>query len=281
MNLLTITEDQSIGEKFAPYFGDVETCSIRDIKIDVEDNNVVSYVNGGKVEDYDSLFIRPTSKAITFTKIFLETLTESDINTSIEGASYYMIAKKPYLFKVLNERGVPIPKTYVVSSQKSATSLQKEIEGEIVCIQMEGFVRRDIMKTGDPEDMEAFSESLEHGKNYMLVQEFLEGDVYDCLYIDGDIISTKITGDSWRKSPKRDKCSEKYHKPPTELTEVVKEAAEAIGSKLCSVRIVDSRVVDIHMNPDIERFKKVSGKDAFEKVAEMLKPEETENGDDE
>ncbi|GEM_PF-1082158 len=274
MNLLTITEDRSLGEKFEEYFEEVHTCSIEDVKIDADMEGVSSYVNGGRVDDYDALFIRPTSKAITFTRIFLESIMECEIKSVIDGTSYYIIAKKPYLFKVLSEKGVPVPKTFVVSSDKSIANIHHKIDGDIVCKKFEGFSRKDIMKTDDHEDIKAFSESLKHGKNYMLVQKFVDGDVYDCLYIDGDIISTKVTGDSWRKSPNRDGCSEKYHKTPSEIAGIVEGAAEAIGSKFCSVRIVGNKVVDMHMNPDVERFRKVSGKNAFEKISNMLKPEE-------
>ncbi|MFP4116604.1 MAG: RimK family alpha-L-glutamate ligase [Candidatus Aenigmatarchaeota archaeon] len=273
MNLLTITEDQSLGEKFEDYFEELHNYSIEDVKIDANQEEVVSYVGGRRVEDYDALFIRPTPKALTFTRIFLESIMEKDINTVMDGTSYYIIAKKPYLFKVLTEKNIPVPKTFVVSSEKSINGVKKEFDGDVVCKKFEGFERKDIMKTEDPDSIEAFSESLEHGKNYMVVQEFIEGEVYDCLYIDGDIISTKISSDSWRKSPKRDSSSEKYHKPPSDVAEIVENAAEAIGSQFCSVRLVDSKVVDMHMNPDVERFMKVSGKNSFEKIADMLKPE--------
>ncbi len=279
MNLLTITEDQSLGEKFDEYFEEVHSYSIENVKIDADQDRVTSYVNGRRVGDYDALFIRPTPKAITFTRLFLESLMESDIESVIDGTSYYIIAKKPYLFKVLTEKNIPTPKTFVVSSQKSMSSAQDMLDGEIVCKKFEGFIRKDIMKTDDPEDIKAFSESLEHGKNYMVVQEFVEGDVYDCLYIDGDIISTRIKGESWRKSPRRDECSESYHKPPSDVSEIAKQAANAIGSKFCSIRLVGPRVVDMHMNPDIERFMKASGKNAIEKVSKMLKPDKDENGD--
>ncbi len=279
MNLLTIAEDESLKERFEPHFEEVHLHSIEDVKIDVDEETFVSYVNGERVEDYDGLFIRPTPKAINFTRIFLETLVDKEIETNMDGTSYYIIAKKPYLFKVLSEKGVNIPKTYVVSTRKSLKNIKKDFQGRVICKQYEGFVRKDIMKTNDLDDIEAFSESLEHGRNYMIVQDFVEGDVYDCLYIDGEIISTKVTGDTWRKSPHRENCSEKYHKLPGEVQELVFETADAIGSRFCSVRVVGTKVVDMKMNPDIEGFKKVSGKDTFGKVVEMLRPEE--GGDEE
>lgn len=279
MNLLTIAEDGDLGERFEGYFDEVCECSIEDVKIDVDKEEVISYVNGREVRNYDALFLRPITRAATFTRLFLETLTEEDVETNIDGTSYYIIAKKPYLFKVLSEKGITIPDTYVVSSQKTLKSLKGSLEGKIVCKQFEELVRKDIMKTEDPEDIDAFSESLEHGKNYMIVQEFVEGEAYDCLYVNGDVISTKITGDTWRKSPSRDSCSEKYHKPPSEVQKLVEGTAKAIGSRFCSVRLVDRKVVDVKMSPDIERFKKLSGKDTFEKVAEMLKSDASGGGE--
>lgn len=269
-----------MGEKFEDHFEEVYTYSIEDVKIDADQEEVTSYVGGQRVDEYDALFIRPTPKAVTFTSIFLESIMEKEIKPVMDGPSYYIIAKKPYLFKVLTEKEVSVPRTFVVSSEKSISSVKKKLEGPVVCKKFEGFQRKDIMRTEDPDDIEAFSESLEHGKDYMVIQEFVEGDVYDCLYIDGDIISTKLTGDYWRKSPKGDKCSENYHKPPSDVSEVAKQAAEAIGSRFCSIRLVGNKVVDMHMNPDIERFMKISGKDTYEKISEMLRPEE-EKGDTE
>lgn len=270
MNLLIINSDDEIKEEFSENFEEIDLYPIENVKIDVHQGERFCKVNDTKITEYDSVYIKPNPKAITFSKVFLDSLTGKDVNTSIDGTSFYIISKKPYLFKVLQEKNVNIPLTYVVPSRKSAKGIEDDLGEKIVYTEYERYNKTDIKLIEDKKEVQTYTENLDSTDKYAILQEYIEGEVFSCLYIDGDIISTKITGDYWRLSPSEE-YSERYHSLSNNLEEVVRNTADAIGANLFSVRIVGGYVTDVYANPDLKRFKKVSGKDTFGKVAKMLK----------
>ncbi|MDY6777131.1 MAG: hypothetical protein SVU32_00570, partial [Candidatus Nanohaloarchaea archaeon] len=107
-----------------------------------------------------------------------------------------------------------------------------------------------------------------HGDHLIVVQEFLEGEVYDALYIDGETVALKLDGDDWRLT--LDNAGTNYHNLSSEQREIVRDAAESIGAGICRVRLVDDKVVQVESKPRLELYRNESGKDVYGKVADFL-----------
>ncbi len=268
MNLLMITDNDTFAEQFEDYFDEVTTKSIASVRIDAGNGEQV-LVEGESIDDYDALYMDPRPKTAIFSRVFLEVLLEKDITTNIDAATFFILAKKNYLPQVLEERNVPIPATAVVSTEKGVSGIEDHIAFPMVGKKFEGFVRRDMTLLESDEELRSFVEHMDHGKHVLILQEFVEGDTFDCLYVDGDIVSLKLEGDSWRL--RADQVKETYHTISSDLEEVVEQTVKAIGADICRVRLVDGKVVEAYLDPDLERFTSVSGKNMYEKVAGYLK----------
>ncbi len=268
MNLLMITDNEQFAEQFAQYFNEVTTKSIASVRIDAGEGEQV-LVDGASVDDYDALYLDPEPKTAIFSRVFLEVLLEKDINTNIDAATFFILAKKNYLPQVLEERNVPIPPTAVVSTEKGVSGIEDHLDFPVVGKKFEEFVRRDMSLLESEDELTSFVEHMDHGKHVLVLQEFVEGDVFDCLYVDGDIVSLKLESDGWRAQA--DKSKETYHTISSDLEEIVEQTVQAIGADICRVRLVDGNVVEAYLDPDLERFTEVSGKNMYEKVADYLK----------
>lgn len=270
MNLLTIADDGSLAEAFADRFDEVTAASIADVRLDTGSEAGV-LVDGEPLDEYDALYLHPNPKIAIFSRVFLEALLDHDITTNIDPTAFFVLAKKSYLFQTLAEKGVPIPRTAVVSTEKGISGLPDELAFPLVGKKFEGFDRRDMSLLEDEEELRSFVEHMDHGSHILVLQEREEGDVYDSLYIDGDIVSIKLEGGDWRR--RSGEANQSYHSIPSDLQEAVSLTAESIGARVCRVRLVNGNVVDAELVPDLERFERITGKDVYGSVASMLRGE--------
>ncbi len=270
MKLLIIAdndEEEQLADRFSTYFDDVTTKSIANVRIDAGNGEDVR-IGGEKVDDYDALYLQPKPQTAIFSRVFLEVLLEKNITTNVDAASFFILAKKNYLFQVLEEKDIPIPATAIVSTEKGISGIAEHIDYPLVGKKFEGFVRRDMNMLEEEDELRSFVEHMDHGDHVLILQEFIEGDVYDCLYVDGDIVSLSLSGDSWRV--RSGEAKESYLTISSELKEIVEQTAHSIGADICRVRLVDGKVTEAYLNPDLERFTEVSGKNMYEKVAAYL-----------
>ncbi len=270
MNLLTISDDGDLEEAFADHVDTVDSASIADIRIDTGADTVL--VNGENLEGYDALYLDPNPKIAIFSRVFLESLLERDINTNIDPTAFFILAKKSYLYQVMAERTIPIPPTAVISTEKGISGVTDRYDFPLVGKKFEGFVRRDMSLLEEVEQLQSFVEHLDHGSHVLVLQEQVEGDVYDCLYIDGDIISLKLEADGWRKRSMDAKQS--YHSISSDLQDIVADTATSIGADICRIRLVGDHVVDAQLDPSLKRFERISGKNVYGSVVSVLEGEE-------
>lgn len=268
MNLLIVADEEYPDEGFQDHFEEVDKASIADVRIATGKGTEV-LVDGEDVEQYDCLYLDPNPKIAIFSRVFLEALLDRDIETNIGPTAFFILAKKSYLYQVLAEKNIPIPPTASVSTEKGVTGLEEELSYPLVGKKFEGFDRRDMNLIEDEEELSSFVEHMDHGSHFLVVQEKVEGEVYDCLYIDGNVISIKLEGDSWRK--RSGKSKESYHSVSSDLKEVVSDTASSIGADICRVRLVGGHVVDAALDPELDRFQEVSGKNVYGNLADMMK----------
>jgi len=270
MDLLILSEENDIEEKFEPYFDKVEERKLSRARLNVSQGEDVT-VDDMNVEDFDCLFVLPEVDAVIYLRSMLE-MIEKNISTNLNSLSLYMMIKKQYLYKVLNEKSINIPKTVAVGSEKSAKGIEG-LDYPAVGRKYVGFEKKDMNLLENQEEMINFAGSIEYGKESAIIQELAYGEVFDCLVIGDEVISLKLSDEGdW--DLQAGECTEKYHKAPSDIKELVRETGKSVGMKVCRVKVVGGKVVNVHPIPQLERFKEISGKDTYKKVAELLKGEE-------
>lgn len=267
MNLLVVADDEELQEGFSDNLEDVSHASVADIRITAGKESTV-LVEGRPVEEYDAVYLDPELRVAIFSRVFLETLRERDIRANLGPTAFFVIAKKSYLFQVLAEKDVPIPPTATVSTEKGISGVADDLSFPLVGKKFEAFRRRDMSLIEDEESLRSFVEHMEHGKHLLLLQELVEGEVYDSLYLDGEVVSIKLEGEGWRK--RSGDATESYHSAGSDIADVADDAAKAIGADICRIRTVGGTVVEANLDPDLGRFQSVTGKNVYGSVIEYL-----------
>ncbi|MFP4115619.1 MAG: hypothetical protein ACLFTQ_00225 [Candidatus Aenigmatarchaeota archaeon] len=270
MSLLILSEENDLEEKFQPHFERVEHRKLSQTRVNlIDEENVL--VDGMDAKSFDSLLVITEKDIVIYLRALLE-MVEKNVRSNLDSLSAYILTKKQYLYKVLNEKNVNTPNAVSLGSKKGLKGMTS-LDYPVVARKYTGFIKKDSNLLENKEEAENFMGSLDYGKESVILQELAYGEVFDCLVIGDEVISIKMT-DEGRWDLQEGECNEKYHKAPSDIKDLVQKARLSIGAKVCRVKVVGNKVVNMYSRPHLDRFKNISGKDVYRKTAELLKGEE-------
>jgi glutathione synthase/RimK-type ligase-like ATP-grasp enzyme len=269
--LILATDYETETQQFESYFDEVDQGSLADVLIDVDtDMRSEVLIDGEDLEEWDAVYIKPEPKAFNYTRVLMEIINNEEVNCNLDSSSVFILTKKPYLFKVLAEKGVSIPKQVAISTEKGMTELQKDVDFPVLAKKYSNLELTETQIYDEFEELKSFAELAEHGENFLMVQEYEEKEVFDLLYVDGKIISLKLEEPPWTSS-EGENVSRSYHTVSGDKKEIVNSAAESMGTKICRIRMNGDKIVDMDTEPKLEMFKQESGKNVYGRVADVLK----------
>ena len=252
------------------YFEEVEKKSLADVLVDTNGNVLI---DGEDINDWDAVYIDPEPKAFNYLRVLVETIEQKNIECNLEPASIFVQGKKPFLFSVLSDKGVKIPNQVAISTEKGLTEIERELDFPVLAKKYSSLELAESKIFEDFDELKAFSELSEHGKDFIMIQEYTEEDIFDILYVDESMISLKLEASPWDKSESAT-VGKKYHSISSSQKETVKKAVNSLGTKICRVRLCGDKVIDVDSRPDLVEFKEKSGKNVFGSVADALKEDE-------
>jgi glutathione synthase/RimK-type ligase-like ATP-grasp enzyme len=268
MKLLKITNEET--EDFEELFEEVERIDVEKVAPEVIDGKTNVRLNGHSIADYDSAFLRLPSKNPVFGRVLLEMIEEKGVKTVYPSIGFYIMSKKNYLYYVLNQKNVDIPDTIIIASKKATRNIDRELDYPMIARKYEDMSLSETKKIDNHDEIEEFVEGTEYGEDILIFQEYHEGDKYKCFYADGQIISLKDKTDGWRV---RDEKLQ-YSTLSSDLKEEIQKAMKGIGTDYGEIILQGEKITNINPNPDPGVYTDVSGKNAFEMIENVLKPED-------
>ncbi|MFB6209388.1 MAG: hypothetical protein ABEJ56_04615 [Candidatus Nanohaloarchaea archaeon] len=265
MKLLKITEGD-LG-KLDKYFEDSATIGVEEISPRVVDNEIGITLGGKEIADFDAAYAEIPVKNAVFGRVLLEILEELDMNLNYSSTAFFAMAKKNYLYQVLHQKGIDAPKTAVIADEKSVRNMENHLKGPLVATRYNNLEEKEKARIDTVEGIGEFVEGLEYGEGVAVFRELEKGEKYLCLAVGNTVISLKDDTDGWKFE--RDRM--KYSTVSSELEQKVLRTRKVLGSNLCEVKLRGEKIVDVNPNPDLQRFKEISGKDTFGNAAEVLK----------
>lgn len=197
----------------------------------------------------------------------LEMIEEQNVRANQYSTAFFIMAKKNYLYYILQQKDIPAPKTASIATEKAARNIEKELETPVIARKLEELEETERKKLETEDEIYGFAEGSEYEEDVLLFQEYSEEDKYRCLVIGDQVISLKDSSDDW----KINEDSLKYSNLSDTQKKIVKEAARKIGISFAEIHLRGEKVYDINPNPDIELFEQNAGKNIYEAVAEVLK----------
>ncbi|MFB6191208.1 MAG: RimK family alpha-L-glutamate ligase [Candidatus Nanohaloarchaea archaeon] len=263
---LLIAAESHVPE-FEEFFEEVEHIDIDNLSPEIIEGKSDVRADEDTVRKFDAAFLRLPPRNAIFGRVLIETMQELGVHTNYPSTAFFVMSKKNYLYYVLNERGLPAPRTVAVATEKAARNIEQELELPAVGRRFEDLEETESRKMYGIEEVKDFVQGSEYEEDVLLFHELKDGEKYRCLVVGDRVISVEDSSDGWRFS----KDSLKYSNVSDEKKETVRETARAIGAPVAEVLMRGEQVFDLNPNPDLEMYTEVSGKNAYSMVADHLK----------
>ncbi len=261
-------EDET--EEFRKHFETVEKKSLADTSI-YSGKEPEVYIEDEEIGPEHSLYINPKPEAFNYARVLTETLTQVQASSNLDSSSIFILMKKPYMIKVLEEKNVNTPVQASIASNRGLTGLEKDIEPPFILKKYSEFELDYIERFESFDDISGL-EDMDEEKEFVVIQDIPEGEFFDVLYIDGEKISLKLEDDIWNTG----EIGRRYHSLSDTQKEVVDDAASAVGTQICRVMLKGEKVMDMDVRPELKMFEKESGKNVYGRIAEALKEDDEE-----
>ncbi len=263
--LLKITErDYS---RFEGIFDEIKEVEIESVAPEVVDGKQDVKIDGESVENFDYAYIEISPKNAVFGRVAFEMISEKGVSTNHTSTGFFIASKKNYLYHVLHEKNIPAPKTASIATEKASRNIERELRGPLIARRLEELEDCESKKLDTVEQIGEFAEGSEYEEDILLFHEFNSGEKYRCLIAGDQIISLKDGSEGW----KFDEEALNYSNISDEQQKIIKKASKALGTPVLEVKLRGEEVFDLNPNPDLKLYTDVSGKNAFEAVAEVLR----------
>jgi len=162
---------------------------------------------------------------------------------------------KYYALSLLEERGLPVPKTVVAESADAALSAFMDLGGDVVVKPIFGSRGIGSTRVSDVEVAERIFRALDYNHQVLYIQEFIPHGDYDLrLLVLGKrvLASMKRVAASWKTNISLGAKPMPYH-PPREIKDLAVNAAETLGCELAGVDILQTKkgalVIEVNSQP--------------------------------
>jgi RimK family alpha-L-glutamate ligase len=200
--------------------------------------------NGEALDDYDILLVRSipggSLEQIIYRVDALHRLEDLGVRVVNSPAVIERTVDKYYTSALLEDAGLPTPRTMVTERFDEALAAFEELGGDVVVKPLFGSEGRGMVRISDPEIAYRVFRALEQGRYLYYVQEFVPHGCEDIrAFVVGDrVIAAMLRhGASWKTNIAQGAVAEPLELSPA-LREMAVRAAAALGATYAGVDIL-------------------------------------------
>jgi len=233
--------------------------SFKDLMARVGFKPEVSFGEIDVLSDLDAIVVRPIGRGsleeIIFRMDLLHRLERLGMYILNNPSAIERAVDKYYALSLLEENGIPVPRTIVVEDASSAISAFRELGGDVVVKPIFGSRGIGSARISDVDVAERIFRALDFTHHVLYIQEFIPHGDYDLrlLVLGGEVLaSMKRVADSWKTNVSLGAKPFPYN-PPDEIREIAIRASEILGCELAGVDILQTSrgpvLVEVNSQP--------------------------------
>jgi RimK family alpha-L-glutamate ligase len=239
-------------------------------------------VNGEPLEQYDALFVRlipgGSLEQVIFRVDALHRLENAGVRVVNPPAAIERTVDKYYTSTLLEDAGLPTPRTIVAEQFSDAVDAFQELGGDVVVKPIFGSEGRGMARVSDPDTAYRVFRALELGRYIYYLQEFIPHHKEDIrvFVIGGEAIAAMVRrGETWKTNVARGAAAGAFTLDD-ELRELSTRAADAVGADYAGVDILPAEdghytVIEVNGIPGWQGLAEATGIDVAEHlVAHVL-----------
>lgn len=232
----------------------------------VVDKKIDAIYNKKSLTKFDYILPRIDSKRVEVGYPIIRFLDELDVKKPYNAECIIIAHNKFITLEKFVKKGIPVPRSFLTGSKSVAKDILKKQKYPVVLKLLSGFGGQGVVITKNRETAQNIVSTMKVLEQNILIEDFVANP--------GEDIRGIVAGDEIIASFKR------IAKPGTmranvkiggkavplkltqEMEDLVFRSAEALGSKICAVDMIDGKdglyVIEANLNPGIEAMEKAT-----------------------
>ena len=230
--------------------------------------------------DLSAIIVRPIGRGsleeIIFRMDLLHRLQRLGMYILNHPSAIERAVDKYYALSLLEENGLPVPRTIVAESADAALSAFADLGGDVVVKPIFGSRGIGSTRISNIDVAERIFRALDFNHQVLYVQEFIPHGDYDLrLLVLGRrvLASMKRVAASWKTNISLG-AKPVYYNPPHEIKEMAVNAAETLGCELAGVDILQTKkgplVIEVNSQPGWKGLQTVTEINIADEIAEYV-----------
>ena len=211
------------------------------------------------LEDVEAVIVRPIGRGSLEEIIF-----RMDLLHKLKRLGMYVLnppdaiersVDKYYALALIEEAGLPVPRTIVTESASSALKAFRELGGDVVVKPIFGSRGIGSTRLSDPDIAERVFRTLDFQHQVMYLQEFVPHGNFDLrIFVLGGrvLASMRRVAELWKTNVSLGAKPETYQ-PPRGIEKLALQAAETVGCEVAGVDILESKngpiIIELNSQP--------------------------------
>jgi len=271
---------QKILDEARQVFDIVDYIPVNHILIDIGKSQDLKFDNM-TIQKYDYCLPRIDSKRAQHGYHVMRFLDNISMKKPYSAETILVAHNKFMTIETLKKANVPIPRTYLVSSLKTAKQILKRLKYPIVIKIVDSYGGVGVMVFEHSESALSAVETLHLLKQQLIIEEFIEnpGEDYRVMVIGGEVVACMkrkaMKGEDRANVHLGGKANSVKIQP--DMEDIALRAAAAVNSDIVAVDLIEGKkgamVIEVNINPGLQGLQKATNINVAKKIVEFVNEE--------
>lgn len=268
---------QITAEAMKRYFEQVDSLQLRKIEVNLGKEGGVFY-QGQRLDQYDCIYLKGSFRYAQLLRSIAALLESKVPYMPLPASSFTTIHNKLLTHLSLEQRNIPMPKTYISATSESAKDLLAKVNYPIVMKFPEGTQGKGVMFADSINSASSLLDALGVLKQPFIVQEYIETGGTDIRAL---VVGDKVVAAMRRKAQTENKRANLHAggsgesvQLSREVSKLAVDTAKALEVDICGVDILEgpcgAQVIEANISPGLQGLNQVSTLNLPEEIARFL-----------
>lgn len=264
-------------EAMKKYFDKVDAIDVRGLEINLGKKEIEILYNNKPLGEYDCIYVKGSFRYAQILRVLTSAYSKK-CYLPLKAETFTLGHNKLLTQLKLQEEGIPMPKTYLSSTAKSAKKLLENMNYPIIMKFPEGSHGKGVMYADSFASANSILDALLTLNQPFIIQEYIETDGIDMRAF---VVGDKVVASMKRIASKEEKRSNIHAGGTGEPIELDRETkkiaiktAKALECDICGVDILESGkgplVIEANLSPGLQGITKSTKINVADKIAKFL-----------
>jgi glutathione synthase/RimK-type ligase-like ATP-grasp enzyme len=232
-----------------------------------EDNKSGILLANKRFGEFDAIHLDASPFLCQFIEPFLSQIAGKGIYCPFKPGSFYEMSNNGAFFQLLNSAKVPVPKTHIFTSSTPADQAANGMSYPLSAKTFVKNIKSQSMIVESARSLDSLLKSFRAEVSMVMLQEFIEGDLYYCVVIGNEVLSAKRKWNAGKFTNEEKMIKSALSDDDRKLA---LRAAKNMGADILTVKVINGTVVGIKPEIDFAEFNKALGKKIEGSIAELF-----------